>query len=234
MDEQQQRPTVEPNAPNLGANAPKLGARGGGSSVPGVASLLFGKTRLSVLWLFLGQPELEFRAREAARLVSSGQGAVSRELRALTAAGILTRRARGRQVSYQANAESPVFPELRGLLVKTAGVLDVLRGTLASLSGRIAVAFIFGSFAKGTFDGRSDLDLMVVGDVRFGEVVSALRQAQDELRRELNPTAYSVQEFKRRLAEGGHFVQSVLGEPKLYVIGSDGELARLAQPGLDR
>ena len=57
-------------------------------------------------------------------------GAVQRELSVLTSAGLIRREVRGRQVYFTANPDAPVYPELRGLLEKTAGLADLLRAAL--------------------------------------------------------------------------------------------------------
>lgn len=100
-------------------------------------------------------------------MVGAGQGAVQRELAQLTAAGLLTRFQRGNQVFYQANPETPIFSELKSVIVKTAGVADVLREGLAELANKITVAFIHGSVARGQAKGDSDVDVVVVGGSGF-------------------------------------------------------------------
>jgi len=190
--------------------------------------VLFGKTRRAVLALLYGHPEEDFYLRQIARAAGGGLGAVQRELKLLTDAGILRRRTRGRQVYFQANPDCPVYGELRSLLVKTVGVADLLRASLLPLADRIGAAFIHGSFARGEEGPRSDVDLLVVGEARFAEVVSALAPAQEALGREVNPVVYPLEEFRRRRAEGDHFLTSVLGGPRILLMGDEGELERLA------
>jgi predicted nucleotidyltransferase len=84
-------------------------------------------------------------------------------------------------VFYQANPDCPIFGELKGLMVKTTGAADVLRAALAPLAAQMRVAFIYGSVAKLTQRSGSDVDVMVVGELAFGEVVSALGSAQEAL-----------------------------------------------------
>ena len=110
------------------------------------------------------------------------------------------------------------------MFVKTAGVADVLRSALAPLADRITAAFIYGSFAKGTETAASDVDIMIVGDVSMREAVSALRPARDALRREINPSVYSTQEFRNRIAHDDHFITSVLREARISLIGDENEL----------
>ena len=147
----------------------------------------------------------------------------------LSDSGILRRTLRGNQVHYQANSDCPIFEELKNLVVKTAGVGDVLRVALAPLVNRIEVALIYGSFARGEQQRGSDVDLLIVGDVTFSEVTSALAEAQDILGREINPTVYPPREFQSKLREGHHFLTSVSKEPRIVLIGGEHDLERLAQ-----
>jgi predicted nucleotidyltransferase len=193
---------------------------------------LVGKTRGAVLALFYSRVDESFYLRQVVRLAGAGLGAVQRELQRLSTAGILLRKVQGRQVYYQANPSCPIFSELQGLILKTAGAADVLRAALAGLSDRTNVAFLYGSVVKGTATAASDVDLMVVGEATFGEVVEALEPAQEKLRREVNPTVYPPEEFRKKVAGGHHFLQAVLKGPKVFVLGGEDELARLAQERL--
>jgi predicted nucleotidyltransferase len=180
---------------------------------------LFGKLTRQLLTLLYRDPERSLYLRELVRLTGSSPGAVQREAGELTAAGLLTRSRRGRQVFYQANRATPVFSELRGLLEKTMGPADVLRAALAPLADRIEAAVLFGSIATGTSTPTSDIDLLIVGSAEFAEVADALAGAEAHLGREINPMVYSRPEFGRRLSEGGHFVTSVLRAPRSPLIG---------------
>lgn len=200
----------------------------------GLVSALFGKTRLAVLALFYGHEQEAFYVRQIVRAVALSPGAVQRELMRLTDAGLLVRSRQGHQVYYQANRESPIFPEVKSLMLKTAGLADVLRETLQRLANRIDVTFLYGSVLSGTARGDSDVDLMVIGHVTFAEVVAALRPAQEILRREVNPSVYTSEEFGKKVHAGHHFVTSILRVPKLFLLGGERELARVAPKRLAR
>jgi DNA-binding transcriptional ArsR family regulator/predicted nucleotidyltransferase len=193
----------------------------------GLSNVLFGQTRRAILGLLYGHPDEAYYLRQLARSVGAGLGGVQREVKRLAEAGIIRRTVRGRQVYYQANPECPVFGELKGLVVKTAGAADVLRDALAPLAQRINVAFIYGSVARLGQKSGSDVDLIVIGDVSFGDVVSALRTAQETLSREINPSVYLPAEFKSKLKARHHFLSSVLRNEKVFVMGDEHELARL-------
>lgn len=139
--------------------------------------------------------------------------------------GLLVRQKVGSQVHYRANQASPVFPELAGLLRKTAGLADVLRGALEPLRGKVQMAFVFGSVATGTDGVSSDVDVMVLGAAGFAEVVRALASTQEALRREVNPTVMSVREFSTRVAGGDGFARGLVKGPRLWLTGSEEDMA---------
>jgi predicted nucleotidyltransferase len=199
-----------------------------------LAELLGSGLRAKLMgWLFT-HPDEEFFVRQLESLLDEDSTNLSRELARLERLGILACRTSGRQKHYRANPACPIYDELRGLARKTAGLTDILKELLKPLSGKIIVAFVYGSQAGGTSQAASDVDLMVVGKVAFGEVVAALQPAQEKLGREINPTAYSKAEFNAKLRAGHHFVKAVMEGPKLFVIGDERELAGLAQKRLAR
>ncbi len=194
-----------------------------------MASALFSETRLSILSLLFVNDDESFYLREIMRILGRGRGSVQRELANLTDAGVILRFERGNQVFYQANKDSPIFSELKSLLVKTAGIADVVRASLSELEDKIRVAFIYGSFADGTDTAASDIDVFIIGDISLREVVSRLQDAQAAIGREINPTTYSKGEFREKLQAGHHFVSSIYSTSKIYLIGNKDELKGLAE-----
>jgi predicted nucleotidyltransferase len=194
-----------------------------------LCSGLFGKTRQAVLALLYGRADSSFYTKQILDAVKIGRGTVQRELKNLTDTGIIIREVQGRQVYYRANTRCPICDELKSIVRKTFGVADVIRQSLASSARKIRIAFIFGSVARSTDDRRSDIDLMVVGKISFGDVVSLLTPAEQKLGREVNPVVYPIAEFKKRLKEDHHFVKTVLEDDKIFVIGDEDELRKLAE-----
>ncbi len=194
-----------------------------------LSATIFGKTRRAVLALLYSHAEESFYFRQIARTAEVGLGALQRELKMLSEAGIIRRIVRGRQVYYQANQECPVYAELKSIVVKTVGVGDVLRAALMPLTDRINVAFLFGSLVRGEERSSSDLDVMAVGDVTFAEVVSVLGHVQEKLRREINPLVYPPEEFRLKLTADHHFLKKVVEGSKYFLIGDEHELAKLVE-----
>ena len=199
-----------------------------GTTTPAVALdpavLLFGSTRRRVLGWLLGHPDEAFYLRELVRQVGGAVGAVQRELELLTASGLVRREVRGKQVYFQANQKAAIFPELQGLFAKTVGLVVILRESLMPLADRMRAAFVFGSAARGELHASSDIDLLVVGDVSFGDVITAIQGAEKRLGRDVSPTVFSEAEFRTKVLAKHHFVTSVLGQPKMFVLGEDDDL----------
>ena len=193
-----------------------------------LAALLFGAYRRDALALLLLHPEVSLHVREIARATGKAPGTLLRELNRLADAGVLIRKPIGNQVHFQADTRCPIYEDLRSLLKKTVGVVDVLRDALAPLADKIHTAFVYGSVARGDERPGSDLDLMIVGAAKFADVVQSLGHAQEALAREINPSIFPVREFRRKLAAGEPFRERVLADKKLFVIGGDDDLAKLA------
>ena len=194
-----------------------------------LADYLLGSTRSATLSALFLHPDSALHVRELARVTGASPGSLHRELRALTELGLLVRQETGRQVHYRANRACPVFDELRGFLRKTVGVADVLRDSLLSLDNQVAVAFVYGSVAAGREGPRSDIDVMVLGRAGFATVVAALTPAQEKLRREVNATVMKPKEFARKLRGRDGFVANLIREPKIWLIGNDDDLTKLAK-----
>lgn len=190
---------------------------------------MFGKTRRAVLALLFTHPTERFYLRQIVRLTSEGLGPIQRELKALTQAGIVTRRKEGRQVYFQASNSSPIFPELKSLIIKTAGIADVLREAIEPLAHRIEFAFVYGSFAAGEERETSDVDVMVIGDVGTRGLVSAFRTAQRTLGREINPSVYPLNEFRDKLKSGHSFLKRVTVGPVIMLHGDENGLRNLGR-----
>jgi len=196
--------------------------RGRGS----LADAIFTRTQQRVLGILFGQPDRSFYASELIRRTGSGSGAAQRELARLEKSGLVTTRRAGHQKHYQANAESPLFSELRSIVLKTVGLAEPLRSALSSIASGIQAAFVYGSVAKERDRSESDVDIMVISDsLTYGEVFAALEPASRTLGRPINPTVYTSTEFSRRVKGKNAFVTRILEQPKIWVIGSEHDLA---------
>ena len=154
---------------------------------------------------------------------------LQRELRELEQAGVLKVARHGRMAYYQANSDSPIYGDLRGLMLKTAGVVDVLRDALNRVASKLRVVFVYGSIARGQEGSASDIDLMVIGNVSPLDVAVPLRKTRELLGRQISTSFYTPAEFAKKLAGKDHFLTRVLEKPKLFVLGDSDELEKIAQ-----
>jgi predicted nucleotidyltransferase len=193
-----------------------------------LADALFPKVRQRVLGVLFGNVGRSFYANEVIALAQSGTGAVQRELVALAACGLLTVTKVGNQRHYQANASSPLFAELRGLVLKTVGLADVLRTALAPLAGQIEAAFVYGSVAKQQDTAQSDIDVLIVSaDLGYADVFGSLDGASAQLARKVNPTLYTPADVTKRIQDDNAFVTKVLSQPKIWLMGDERLVADL-------
>ena len=188
-----------------------------------LGSLLLGKTRLAILSLLFSQPDRKLYLRQIIRLTGAGQGAIQRELANLVQAGVLTKTREANLAYFQVNRAVAVYNELRGIVQKTAGIPDFLRTALLPLADSIQHAFIYGSIASGTERAESDVDLMVIGDVSFFDVVSVVSPLQETLGREINPTVFTSDELARQLTARDPFLSQVMENAQIDLIGGDRE-----------
>ncbi len=207
----------------LGIIIPNMGMKNSGLS-----NVLFSRVRQRILALLYGQPDRGFHTNEIIRLTHSGTGAVQRELAALSGVGLITVKSIGNQKHYAANSTSPVYSELRGIILKTFGLADVLRQGLNLVISQIQVAFIYGSIAKQEDTVNSDIDLLLISDtLTYADLFKLLEEAQLQLGRQINPTFYSPDEWKRKLKARNNFVTQVIEQSKIFLIGSEDELTKL-------
>nr|AFN66381.1 putative transcription regulator [uncultured bacterium] len=195
------------------------------------ADALFSGVQKRLLGLLFGQPDRSFYGNELLRLTGTGRGSLYRELDKLLDAGLVTLKPVGNQKHYQANSESPIFAELRGIVLKSFGLADVLRMALSGFGGRIKMAFVFGSVAKGSDTSSSDIDVMIVAEeLSYGDLFEALATAEQTLGRKVNPTLYTPGELVEKVRSENHFVTRVFEQPKIFLIGDENELPT-RQPG---
>lgn len=190
-----------------------------------LSQLLSSRVKAEILGLLFGVDALELHVREIARRSRLNEATVRQELRRLTSVGVVVSRRDGNRTYYRAKTEHPLYKDLRNIVSKTSGLVEVLRESLRGED--IQLAFVFGSIAAGDERPGSDVDLMIVGSVTLRELTKRLSGVAAQLGRELNPHIQSPKEFARRRVARDHFLTTVLKGPKLFITGDELELAGL-------
>lgn len=187
-----------------------------------LGNALFTTTQQNVLGILYAHPERSFYTKEILRLTGMGVATIKRELDRMVAAGILTLTKLGNQHHYQADPECPIYHELLSIVRKTFGIADVLHTALEQLSSDILLCFVYGSIAKSTDKAKSDVDLMVIGnDLSYSGLMDLLLPAEAKLGRAINPTIYTLNDFRAKLDENNSFVTRVMEQEKIIVMGAE-------------
>ena len=193
-----------------------------------LVKLFTSKLRVEILALFFSRPEEALYLGGIIKLTGEDRGNISRELRSLEGIGLLTSRKEGNLKYYSLNKGFLLYDELRSIIQKTRGAIGILKETL-SREKKIDYAFIFGSIASGTETAKSDIDLMVIGDVPLEKLLQLMRSPEKSIGREINPSLYSIKDYKIRIKKKDPFIVRIMNEPKIMLIGDNDGLQGIAR-----
>jgi predicted nucleotidyltransferase/DNA-binding transcriptional ArsR family regulator len=196
----------------------------------GPLDAILSKPVQEILAALLLEREEPWYFRDLAKRLNRTPSTLQRPLDSLVRAGIIKKWTDGNRAYFAADSQCPFLSDLRGLLVKTVGLVDVLRETLRHHAKFIQVAFVYGSVARGRPGSASDIDLLVIGNATLSDLSPDLTRAEERLRRPVNATVYSPREFRAKLESKSHFLRSVLSKEMIFVKGSRDELERLTEP----
>lgn len=190
-----------------------------------IADTLFTKTQQRVLSLLYGKPDKTFYTTEIIRFAGMGRGTITRELDRLVSSGLVSVSQQGNQRHYSANSDNPVYEELTGIIRKTFGIADVIRAALLPVDEQINCCFVYGSIAKGEEMADSDVDLMVISpSLAYADVMALLPEAEQSIKRTINPNIYTFEQMKKKLQEKNAFISRVLDQQKIWIKGNEDDL----------
>lgn len=181
------------------------------------------KLRREILRLFFTNTDQEYYLRQLERLLGLSVANIRRELLKLNKAGLFKMRAVGNLTFYSLNKDYPLYNELKSIVFKTVGVEGSLREIIKAIKG-IEGAVIYGSFASGEETGKSDIDLLIIGEPDEESLMAELDKLEKQLSREINYIIYSRKEFNNRKLKKDSFLRNILTRPKIVLKGSVNEL----------
>lgn len=193
-----------------------------------LSEILSSNIRADIFRLLFGVTDSELHMREIERRSGYAIGTIQSELKKLLRLDLVIKRRDGNRTYYRANKNHPLFLDIQRLVLKTVGLVDILRYELKN-SREILIAFVFGSIARQREMAESDVDLFVIGDLGLRKLVGLLSGVSDKIGREINPHVFSVKELKKRLVQKDHFISRVLDEPKIFIIGNENELETMVR-----
>jgi len=192
-----------------------------------LSEILSSRTRAEIFRLLFGIADEELHVRELQRRSGLNDSTIRQELRKLVRLELVKGRKDSNRVYYTANRSNPLYPELRSLVLKTVGLVDILRAVLQD--DRIQMAFVFGSIAEGKETVDSDVDLFIIGNLGLRTVSKLLSGPFRKIGREINPHVMNAKEFRNRIETGEHFISSVIESQKLFIIGSENDLKTMGR-----
>jgi len=178
---------------------------------------LSSRVRAEIFRLLFGLDEKEVHLREMERQASLSLGTIRQDLQKLLKLDLVTTRRDGNRLYYRANTEHPLYPDIRKLVLKTAGLVEIFKSVLDR--DGVEVAFVFGSLASSREKAASDVDLMVIGTIGLHALSSWLSGVSEQIGREINPHTMSMEEFRQRKQKGDQFLSKVMESPKLFITG---------------
>jgi uncharacterized protein len=189
-----------------------------------LAQLLSSQVRAEIFRLLFNGRKTSIHLRDLQRKSGLSIGTIQKEIAHLKDLDVVTSERDGNRLYYTANADHPLYKEICGLVEKTSGVAEKLKEALGSIKG-IECAFIFGSFAKGEEKSHSDIDLIIIGDIGLRAISSKLRDLTEQTEREINPHIYSKKSWEEKLRKRDHFIKTLMGEKKVFLIGDENVLS---------
>jgi predicted nucleotidyltransferase len=188
-----------------------------------IQALISSNIRIALLKILALNPDSAFNINELSRRTQFSLRGVEKELKNLLSGGILKREIIGNQHRYQLDPRCPILQEIKGIITKTVGVVELIKNALKSVEKDITKAFIFGSFASGDYGYESDVDLFMVTGLTGLKVAGLIGDLQNEIGRAINVSQFRPEEFDRRKQNNDHFLSQVLKGPKIYIIGQSDE-----------
>jgi predicted nucleotidyltransferase len=191
-----------------------------------LAEILSSKIRAEIFRLLFGINDKALYMRDIERRSGFAIGTIQGELKKLLNLDLVLREIDGNRTYYRANKNHPLYEDIHKLVLKTTGLVDVLKNALDTK--KIKLAFVFGSFARGEENAESDIDLMVIGNLGLRDVTRLLSDTEGKILREINPHVYSENEFSEKYKKQDHFVSQLVAGAKIFIIGMEDEFKKMA------
>jgi len=193
-----------------------------------LSEILSSKIRSEIFRILFGINNNKLYMREIERCTGFSIGTVQRELKKLVRLDLLKKQRDGNRVYFLANKEHPLYSEIHNIVIKTTGLINVICNSLKR-ERKIKLAFVFGSIARNEENSKSDIDLMVIGDIGLRKLTTLISGLSDRLEREINPYVLTENDFIKRVISNEHFISNVVNSPKLFIIGNNNELKKMVK-----
>lgn len=188
-----------------------------------ITKIFKSKARLAIFRLYFTNPDKSFYLRELERELDIPVSMLRKELINLEKDGLFISSRTGNLLYYSLNKKYPLYNEIKSIVFKTIGIRGTLSKKLSSLKN-IDVAFIYGSYAKNQDRAKSDIDLFLIGNIDENRLLEKVNKLEKEFKREINYSLYSRKDFKKKKEQKDSFIEDVLENKKVFLIGEEDDL----------
>lgn len=192
-----------------------------------LSTLITSKARVELITWFITHSGERFYYRQLIDLLNASKQSIQNELGRMEKAGLLTSQKEGNIRFYWVNQDFILYPEIKSMIFKTVGLGDELRKSFVRIED-VRSAFIYGSVAKNMEDARSDIDVMIIGNVSVDAVHKAITKAEAHIGREINYSMFSPGDWRKQLKDQKAFVSNVARDQKIFLIGSADDLIKMS------
>ncbi len=158
-------------------------------------ALISSKTRIKLLLKFFLNPEASAYLRSLESEFGESTNAIRLELNRFEDAGMLSSFSEGNRKIFKANIAHPLFKEVRSIVMKHAGVDQIISNVVNRL-GSVKQVYLTGGLAKGV--NTDVVDLIFVGNPDVNYLIQLINKAEDVIDRKIRYLVYSQEEAENR------------------------------------
>jgi predicted nucleotidyltransferase len=192
-----------------------------------ILNLFAHPTLAKVLCLFFMNPAENFYQAQIVAHTGKTLLQVQRSLKQVAETGLISTVHQGRKVYYKAERLHPAFEDLKRAFFRTLGMGDVIREQMHTCHKEIQLAWIFGSVARGAEENYSDIDIMFISKLSLMELSEVIGPVLETATRAINPASLTPENLYKKWQEKDSFIQEIICQPKIWLIGNDDELNKL-------
>ncbi|MGV8152121.1 MAG: nucleotidyltransferase domain-containing protein [Candidatus Nanoarchaeia archaeon] len=186
-----------------------------------IEKLFTSKNRVKILgYLFFNKSESHIR--EISKELKISPSAVKGEIDNLNKIGIV----RKQENKIILDKECNIVPELKSILIKTDFIVDPIKKSVNKIH-KIEFAFIFGSFANGKFKNESDVDLLIIGEIKSFDFYKQINPVEKEINREINPVVWTKESLIKEKNSG--FIKEIFSKKILMIKGDENEIRKIVR-----
>ncbi len=164
--------------------------------------------------------------REISRRLNLGLPAVKNQLNKLLKERLIFEKREGRNLKFFLNAKNlfliPYLYQIEYSRLKKLPIKNAIFDFLAILENKPVLMIVFGSYAKGNYAKRSDLDVLIVfnhADMGGKEIETKARIVGNRHSLNIAPVYLSLKEFKRKFFDEKDAFMKEVKQNKIIISG---------------